>query len=143
MTSRQFVAVSRLRSGERVQQRLRLLQIARVEAFREPAVNWSKQFARLPHLALVAPEAREAHCGAQFPGLCPLLTSDGKRAFEIRFRFRDIRFRRHLRDFARHAMNFSFAPPFVGCFNRRHRFTNAAPSVIELAEFPMSPSQIC
>jgi hypothetical protein len=34
-----------------LQQRLRLLQIARVEALREPPVNRSKQFARLLHLA--------------------------------------------------------------------------------------------
>ena len=32
--------------------------------------NRSQQFARLLHLALVAPEACEAHCGAEFPGLC-------------------------------------------------------------------------
>ena len=33
------------------EQRLRLLQIERVEAFGEPAVDRSKQFARLLHLA--------------------------------------------------------------------------------------------
>jgi hypothetical protein len=47
-----------------LQQRLRLLQVPRVEALREPPVNRSQQFARLLHLALVAPEAREAHGGA-------------------------------------------------------------------------------
>ena len=47
-----------------LQQRLRFLQIARVEPFGEPAVNWSQQFVRLLHLALVAPEAREAHGSA-------------------------------------------------------------------------------
>ena len=51
---------------QRIEQRLRLLQIARVEPFRKPAVNRSKQFARLLRLALVTPEARKAHCGAQF-----------------------------------------------------------------------------
>jgi hypothetical protein len=44
-----------------VRQRLRLLQIAHVEPFSEPPVNRSKQFARLLHLALIAPEAGEAH----------------------------------------------------------------------------------
>ena len=34
--------------------------------FSEPAVNQSQQFARSLHLSLVAPEAREAHCGAKF-----------------------------------------------------------------------------
>ena len=31
------------------------------------AVNRSKQFARLLRLALVAPQPRETHCGAEFP----------------------------------------------------------------------------
>ena len=43
--------------GQLLQQRLRFLQIARVEPLREPAVDRSQQFARLPHLALVEPEA--------------------------------------------------------------------------------------
>ena len=46
------------------QQRLRLLQIARVKPFSEPAVNWREQFARLLRLALVTPEAREARSDA-------------------------------------------------------------------------------
>jgi len=44
-----------------VEQRLSLLQIARVEAFCEPAVNWSEQFASLPRVVLIAPEPRHAH----------------------------------------------------------------------------------
>ena len=48
-----------------LQQRLRLLQIARVESLRKPPVNRSQQFPSLLRLALVAPEAREACCGAQ------------------------------------------------------------------------------
>ena len=77
-----------------VQQRLRLLQIARVEAFGEPPVNRSQQFARLLHLALVAPEACEAHGGAEFPGFGLLLASNCERVLEIGFRFRRIRLRR-------------------------------------------------
>src|SRR5262249_51506298 len=50
-----------------IEQRFGLLQIARIEPFSEPAVDRSKQFARLLHLALVAPEACEAHRSAQFP----------------------------------------------------------------------------
>ena len=42
-----------------IQQHLGLLQIERIEAFGEPAVDWREQFARLLHLALVAPEVRE------------------------------------------------------------------------------------
>ena len=44
--------------------------------------------------------------------------------------------RRHQRDFAGDAIDLGLAPPFLGCFHRRHRFANAAPSVIELAEVP-------
>ena len=57
-----------------VEQRLRLFQIERVEAFGEPAVNRSKEFARFPQLALVAPEARETHCG-QWGGRCSMTIS--------------------------------------------------------------------
>ena len=93
-----------------VEQRLRLLQIARVEAFREPAINRSQQFARLLHLALVAPEAGEAHGGAEFPGFGLLLACDCECALEIGFCFRGIRLRRNQRDFAGDAMDFSLEP---------------------------------
>ena len=69
-------------------------------------------------------------------------TRDRERALEIRFRFRRIRLRRLKRDFAGDAMNLGFAPPFLGCFHRRHRFADAAPSVIELAEFRIGLGQI-
>jgi hypothetical protein len=52
--------------GQLLQQRLRLLQIERVEAFREPAVHRSEQFASLLRLPLVTPEACQAHGGAEF-----------------------------------------------------------------------------
>ena len=42
-----------------VEQRLRLLQIERVEALGEPAVDRSEKLASLIPLALIAPEARE------------------------------------------------------------------------------------
>jgi len=35
----------------------------------KPPIDRSEQFARLLRLALVAPEPREAHRGAEFPGL--------------------------------------------------------------------------
>ena len=79
------------------QQRLRLLQITRVQPVRKPAVNRSEQFARLLRLALVAPEG-EAHGGAEFPGFCLLLTCNRERTLEIRFRFRCIRRMRLKRD---------------------------------------------
>ena len=69
------------------QQRLGLFQIARVEPLSEPAVNRSKQFARLLHLSLVTPEAGEALGGSDFPGFCSLLAGYGKRTLEVRLGF--------------------------------------------------------
>src|SRR6516162_698650 len=83
-----------------LQQHLCLLQVERVEPLRKPPVNRSKQFARLLHLALVTPDARETHGGAEFPGFGLLLTSDREGALEIRLSFRHIRFGRHQCDFA-------------------------------------------
>jgi hypothetical protein len=51
--------------------------------------------------ALVTPEAREAHGGAQFPGFCLLLTGHGERSIKIALRFHCIRLHRFKRDFAR------------------------------------------
>jgi hypothetical protein len=50
-----------------VKQRLRFLQITRVEPLSEPAVNRSKQFVGLLRFALVAPQPRHAHRRTQFP----------------------------------------------------------------------------
>src|SRR5262249_5717591 len=56
-----FASFHRTLHRQLLQQRLRLLQIARIEALSEPPVNRSQQFARLLHLALVAPEVCHAH----------------------------------------------------------------------------------
>jgi hypothetical protein len=53
------------RSRQFLQQRLCLFQIARVEAFSEPAVHRSEKLACFLALTLVTPEACEAHGGAQ------------------------------------------------------------------------------
>ena len=74
-----------------IEQRLGLLQIERVEAFGEPAIDWGEKIAGLIPLALIAPEPRHAHRRAQLPGLCLLLARDRERTLEIRFRFRRIR----------------------------------------------------
>jgi hypothetical protein len=56
-------------SGVRLtEQRLRLLEVQRVEAFRKPAVNRSKQFTSLLRLPLITPEPRRAHRQEYFPG---------------------------------------------------------------------------
>ena len=52
-----------------IEQRLRLLQIMRVEAFSEPVVDRSERFASLLRFALVAAWASETHCSAEFPRL--------------------------------------------------------------------------
>jgi hypothetical protein len=88
-----------------LQQRLRLLQIARVKTLSEPPVHRSQQFPRLLHVALRVPEACEAHGGAQFPGFGFLLAGDRERALEIRFSFRGVRLQRLERDFTGNSMD--------------------------------------
>src|SRR5262245_46378417 len=65
-----------------VEQRLCLFQIERIEAFSEPAVDWSQQFAGLLRLALIAPEARHADRGSQLPELGALSPGHGERVVE-------------------------------------------------------------
>ena len=67
-----------------VEQSLGLLQIERIEPFGEPAVDRCEKLAGVIPLALIAPEARHAHCRAEFPGLCLPLTGDGEPLLEIR-----------------------------------------------------------
>jgi hypothetical protein len=71
-----------------VKQCFRLFQIARIKPFSKPAVDRSEKLASLLPLALVAPEPRHAHCGAELPGFGLLLARNGERAVEIGFRFR-------------------------------------------------------
>ena len=70
-----FFSVGVLRR-QLLQQRLRLLQIARVKPLGEPPVHRSKQFASLLRLPLVTPEARESGGGAKFEQECALLLRD-------------------------------------------------------------------
>jgi hypothetical protein len=70
-----------------------------------------------------------------------LLASYGKRALEIGFCFRRVRLSRLERDFARNSINLGVTPPFLGSFRHGHRFANAAPGVIELAEFGIGTCQ--
>jgi hypothetical protein len=66
-------------SCQLVEQRLSLLQIARVEPFGEPAVHRSEQVASLIPLALIAPDTGKAGAGAELPGFCLLLARDRER----------------------------------------------------------------
>ena len=81
---------SALSSGQLVEQRLRLLQIARVKPFGEPAVDRSEQIAGLIPLALVAPEPGETGGGAQLEASRPLLPRDGDGGKEGFLRWRCI-----------------------------------------------------
>src|SRR5215831_3438829 len=121
-----------------VEQRLSIFQIERVEAFSEPAVDRSKQFARLLHLALITPEASEAHRCAQLPGFCLLLTCDSKRAIKILFCFFGVRRGRFERDFTGNAINFGLAPFFLRSFYFVYRVVNTTPSIVKLAKFRVS-----
>ena len=64
-----------------------------------PSVNHASS-SRLLHLALVAPEACEAHCCAEFPGFGLLLTGDGESVLEMLLRVSTILFWSKRRDFA-------------------------------------------
>ena len=81
-------------SSQLVAQRFCLFQIARLKPLGEPAVDRSEKLASLILLSLVSPEPRNAHGGAEFPGLRLLLTRDRERALEIRFCFHGIALRR-------------------------------------------------
>ena len=118
-----------------VEQRLRPLQVARVEAFSEPSVDRSEQFASLLRLPLIAPEPRHARGSAKFPGFSLLLTCNRERTLEISFSFCGVRLGRLEHDLAGRAMDFGLPPAFLRCFNLSHRFADAAPSVVELTEF--------
>src|SRR5262245_28958261 len=52
-------------------------------AFPEPAVDRSEKLACLIPPALIAPEPRHAHCGAEFPGFGLLLARYSKGVLEI------------------------------------------------------------
>ena len=54
------------RSGQLIEQSLRLLQILGVETFGEPVVDWGEQLIRLVALALALPQSREAGRRAEF-----------------------------------------------------------------------------
>src|SRR5713101_2455139 len=106
-----------------IEQRLRLLQIARVEPLRKPPVNRSQQFARLPHLALVTPEAREAHGCAEFPRFCLLLARDCECALEVYFRPRHIQ-RRLQCELPLYPIYLGFPPAFLAGLHRDPRITD-------------------
>ena len=59
-----------------VEQRLRLLQVWRVEPLGEPAVGWGEQVMHLSLPVLAAPQPGQARRGAQLPRPRALLSGD-------------------------------------------------------------------
>src|SRR6516165_7211428 len=53
---------------QRVQQRLRLVQVRGVKALGEPMVDWREQVIGFLAFALLLPEARQAGGSTEFPG---------------------------------------------------------------------------
>jgi len=84
-----------------VEQPLRLLQVAGVKPFGEPALDWSEQFAGLLRSSLIAPEPRHAHGCAKLPGFRLLLACNGECALEIGLRLCNTPLWCLERDFAR------------------------------------------
>jgi len=82
---------NRLSVVQLVEQRLGLLQIERVEAFGEPAVDRREQLARFVPLALITPKPRHTHRRAQFQGFCLLRPRYFERTFKMRLRRIEIR----------------------------------------------------
>jgi len=86
------------------------------------------------NLALVAPETREAHGGAEFPGFGLLLARDSECPLEILLRFRRIPLGRLNRDFTCDTIDLGLAPTFLGRVHHRHRIIFDVPSLIKLVE---------
>ena len=74
-------------SREFLEQGLRFLQIAGIEAFGEPVVDRREQFASLVSLASIAPEPRHAHSDAQLERSSPLLAGEFESLNKDCFRF--------------------------------------------------------
>src|SRR6516164_9659397 len=71
-------------SSQLVEQPLRFFQIGDVEPFGKPTVDPREQVAGFRASALVSPQSREAHGGAQFPELGLLLLGDTQ-GFAVQF----------------------------------------------------------
>src|SRR5882672_1323898 len=98
-----------------LQQRLRLLEVRRVEALSEAAVDRREQVAGVGALALIAPEAGHAVGGAQFPKPRILFLRCSKRAAQPAFGIVSIR----LGDqrLGHEPIKLRLVPPLVGSLN--------------------------
>jgi len=96
----------------------------------------------LLRLALVTPEARKAHCSAEFPGFCLLHAGDRERALETRFCFRCVRLGRFQRDFASNAIDLGLDPFFLRRICHVQRVADAGPSVLQIPKCRMGEGSI-
>src|SRR6516162_3656036 len=71
-------SITIITSSQFVEQRLCLFEVLCFEAFREPPIDRGEQVAGCGAVALVAPQPRKAHRGAQFPELGLLLLGDAE-----------------------------------------------------------------
>src|SRR5713101_5911836 len=82
----------RLRRGialgsQLLEQRLRLLQICRIKALGEPAVDWRQQLAGRGAFTLALPQASQTHGGAEFEGFGLLAAGDSEGLTKAGVRF--------------------------------------------------------
>src|SRR5882724_958081 len=90
-----------------------LLQVGRVKALREPAVDRRQECARLGPLALLLPQAAQAHGGAQLQGFRLLLASNSEGLVKAAFCLLLLRYRLPQEQDAPEAVDFRFPPAFL------------------------------
>jgi hypothetical protein len=115
-----------------LKQRLRLLQIARVEALGEPSVDRSEKLAGLIPLTLIAPETGKASRSAQFMGprilsagygQSPTITLLDRRVVAGRFQ-----------EVALQPMYLSLVVPLIGCLNEMRSLAQSTQAFGRLGE---------
>src|SRR6516164_6236739 len=104
-----LLAVAR-QSRQLLEQRLGLLQIARIKPFGEPAIDRREKVASCISLTLIAPQPRQAHRGTQLKGPGLLLLRDGDCSKECFLGWRRARRIALEQNFAAQAMQQSVAP---------------------------------
>ena len=93
---------------QRLQQRLGLLQVGGVKALREPAIDRRQQRVGLGALALLLPQATQAHGGPELQRLRLLAAGDVQSALQPGFRLRWLRARLPQEQDALEATDFCF-----------------------------------
>ena len=96
-----------------LQQRLRLLEVGRVKALREPAIDRRQQITGFGLLALLLPQATQAHGGPQLQRFGLLPAGDVQGPLQPGFRLRLRRPRLPQEQDAPEAIDFRFPPAFL------------------------------